>query len=286
MRFKLIDAAKKEFPVQRLCKVLGVSPSGYFAWRRRPASPRQREDLILLAHIRSAFALSNETYGSPRMTRELQDSGLRVGRRRTARLMRENGLKARQRRRFKRTTDSHHAFPVAPNLLDQDFSAERPNEKWGADISYVWTGEGWLYLAVVLDLFARRVVGWAVSDRLHTELALKALRKALAIRRPSGGLIHHSDRGSQYCSIDYQAELNKHGILVSMSGKGNCYDNAMVETFFKTLKSELVWRTVFYTRQDADQAIGRYIDGFYNPVRRHSALNFTSPAQFEKHAAN
>jgi putative transposase len=197
MRFKLIDAAKKEFPVQRLCKVLDVSPSGYFAWRSRPASCRQREDLVLLAHIRSSFALSRGTYGSPRMTRELQDEGFRVGRRRTARLMRENGLNARPKRRFKRTTDSHHAFPIAPNLIDQDFSAERPNQKWAADISYVWTTEGWLYLAVVLDLFARRVVGWAVSDRLHKELALKALGKALAVRRPGKGLIHHSDRGSQ-----------------------------------------------------------------------------------------
>jgi len=219
------------------------------------------------------------------MTRELQDSGLNVGRRRTARLMRENGLKARQKRRFKRTTDSHHAFPIAPNLLDQDFSAERPNEKWGADISSVWTGEGWLYLAVVLDLFARRVVGWAVSDRLHTELALAALRKALAIRRPSGGLIHHSDRGSQYGSAAYQAELKKRGILISMSGKGNCYDNAVVETFFKTLKAELIWRTVFQTRAEAKEAIARYIDGFYNPIRRHSTLDFISPAQFERQAA-
>jgi putative transposase len=174
-----------------------VSPSGYFAWRSRPASPRQREDLVLLAHIRSAFARSNGTYGSPRVTRELQDEGLEVGRRRTARLMRETGLKARQKRRFKRTTDSHHAFPIAPNLLEQDFSAARPNQKWAADLSDVWTNEGWLDLAVVLDLFARRVVGWAVSDRLHRELALEALRKALAIRRPDKGLIHHSDRGSQ-----------------------------------------------------------------------------------------
>ena len=166
----------------------------------------------------------NDTYGSPRMTRELQDEGLTMGRRRTARLMRENGLKARQKRRFKRTTDSHHAFPIAPNLLEQDFSAERPNQKWAADISYLWTNEGWLYLAVVLDLFARRVVGWAVSDRLHKELALEALRKALAIRRPGEGLTHHADRGSQYCSIEYQAELRKHGIRISMSGKGNCYD--------------------------------------------------------------
>jgi putative transposase len=193
MRFRLIDVAKEDFPVQRLCKVLDVSPSGYFAWRSRPASSRQREDLVLLAQIRSSFALSRGTYGSPRMTRELQDEGFNVGRRRTARLMRENGLNARQTRRFKHTTDSHHAFPIAPNLIDQDFSAERPNQKWAADISYVWTSEGWLYLAVVLDLFARRIVGWAISDRLHKELALKALRKALAIRRPQKGLIHHSD---------------------------------------------------------------------------------------------
>ena len=281
MKFQFIDAAKEEFPVIRLCQVLGVSQSGYFAWRSRPASPRQREDLVLLAHIRSAFARSKETYGGPRMTCELRGDGLQVGRRRTARLMRENGLKARQKRRFKRTTDSHHAFPIAPNLLEQDFSAERPNEKWAADISYVWTNEGWLYLAVILDLFARRVVGWAVSDRLHQELALEALRKALAIRRPGKDLIHHSDRGSQYCATAYQVELKKHSIRISMSGKGNCYDNAVVETFFKTLKSELVWRTVFQTRAEAKQAIGRYIDGFYNPVRRHSTLDYVSPVQFE-----
>ena len=224
MRFRLIDTAKKEFPVQRLCKVLGVSPSGYFAWKERPACRRQRDDMVLLAHVRSAFALSNGTYGSPRMTHELCDNGLAVGRRRVARLMRENGLKARQKRRFKRTTDSLHAFSVAPNLLDQDFTATEPNQKWGADISYVWTREGWLYLAVVIDLFARRVVGWEVSDRLYKELALSALCRAIAVRRPSAGLIHHADRGSQYCSIEYQAELRKHGILISMSGKGNCFD--------------------------------------------------------------
>jgi len=346
MRFRLIDAAKKEFPVQRLCKVLGVSQSGYFAWKDRPAcrrqnedmvllahirsafalsnatygSPRmtrelrddgvqrlckvlgvsqsgyfarkdrpacrrQHEDMVLLAHIRSAFALSNATYGSPRMTRELRDDGITIGRHRVARLMRENALKARQRRRFKRTTDSLHAFPVAPNLLNQDFKATGPNQKWGADISYVWTREGWLYLAVVIDLFARRVVGWAAGDRLHKELALLALRRAVAVRCPSVGLIHHADRGSQYCSIEYQAELRKNGISISMSGKGNCFDNAMVETFFKTLKAELVWRTIFQSRIEAAIAIGRYIDGFYNPVRRHSALDFISPLQFEGRAA-
>src|ERR1700712_2626380 len=247
--------------------------------------PRQREDLVLLAHVRSGFRRSKETYGSPRLTRELQEAGLKVGRRRTARLMRDNGLRARPKRRFTRTTDSHHAHPIAPNLLDQDFSAERPDEKWDSDISYIWTREGWLYLAVVIDLFARRVVGWAVSERLHTDLALTALRRALALRRPAPGLIHHADRGSQYCSAAYQAELRAHGFQISMSGRGNCFDNAMVETFFKTLKSELVWRTVFQTGAEATRAIGGYIDGFYNPVRRHSALGFLSPMQFERRAA-
>ena len=286
MRFQLIDEAKKDFPVQRLCKVLDVSPSGYFAWKNRPASRRQREDLVLLAHVRSAFSLSHETYGSPRMTHEVREQGLMAGRRRVARLMRENGLRARQPRRFQRTTDSQHAFPVAPNRLDQDFTTAAPNEKWGTDLSYIWTREGWLYLAVVIDLYARRVVGWAAGDRLHKELALIALRRALIMRRPAAGLLHHSDRGSQYCSNEYQAELRRHGIVISMSGKGNCYDNAMVETFFKTLKSELVWRTVFQTRAEATKALARYIDGFYNPCRRHSALGFVSPIQFEKRSAN
>ena len=256
MRFTFIDRAKKDFPVQRLCQVLGVSQSGYFAWVARPPSPRQRQDMVLLAHVRSAFARSFGTYGSPRMTRELRDQGLAVGRRRTARLMRDNGLRARQKRRFKRTTDSEHAWPVAPNLLDQDFSTAAPNRKWSADISYIWTREGWLYLAIVMDLFSRRIIGWTVSDRLHRNLALAALRQAFAIRRPDPGLICHSDRGSQYCFIERQSELRKHGALISMSGKGNCYGNAIVETFFKTLKSELVWRTVFMTRQDAEAAIG------------------------------
>ena len=169
MRFALIDQAKNEFPVQRLCKVLGVSQSGYFAYRGRSASKRQRGDMVMLAHVRSAFSLSNGTYGSPRMTRELQDDGFAIGRRRTARLMRENGMQARQKRRFKRTTDSDHHWPVARNIIDQNFTATGPDEKWGVDISYIWTREGWLYLAVVIDLFARRVVGWATGDRLHRE---------------------------------------------------------------------------------------------------------------------
>lgn len=191
------------------------------------------------------------------MVHELRADGHLVGRRRIARLMRENALKARQKRRFERTTDSHHAFPIAPNLFGQDFTATGPNQKWGVDISYIWTREGWLYLAVVIDVFARRVVGSAISDRLKKDLALSALRRAIAVRRPPAGLIHHADRRSQYCSLEYQAELRRHGILISMSGKGNCYDNSMVESFFKTLKAELVWRTIFKTRTEATAAIGQ-----------------------------
>ena len=282
MKFHFLDQAKKEFPVSRLCYLMGVSQSGYFAWKDRPVSRRQRADLVMLAHIRSAWSLSNGTYGSPRMTRELQDQGFAVGRRRIARLMRENKMHARQKRRFQKTTDSYHSFLVVPNIIAQDFAATGPNQKWGADISYIWTREGWLYLAVVIDLFARRVIGWAVSDRLNRKLALQALEKAITMRRPSKGLIHHSDRGSQYCSFDYQTKLKENGIMISMSGKGNCYDNAMVETFFKTLKSEMIWRTVFHTRDDAQKAIAQYIDGFYNHIRRHSALDYMSPAHFER----
>ena len=285
MRFRLIDQAKKEFPVHRLCTVLDVSESGYFAWKSRPASRRQNEDMVLLAHIRAQFSTSNETYGAPRMQAELKDEGLAVGRHRVARLMRDNGLKALQKRRYKKTTDSNHGGPVAANLLDQDFACDGPDQKWGADISYIWTAEGWLYLAIVLDLYSRRIVGWATSDRLKKDLALNALRRAIALRQPSPGLIQHTDRGSQYCSDDYQRLLKRAGMIPSMSGKGNCFDNAMVETVFKTIKNEMIWRTSFQTRSAAELALGRYIDGFYNPRRRHSALGYKSPASFEAEMA-
>ncbi len=285
MRFRLIDQAKKAFPVHRLCKVLGVSQSGYFAWRNRKPSRRQLDDMVLLAHIRAQFATSNETYGAPRRHVELREDGLDVGRHRVARLMRDNGLKALQKRRYKKTTDSNHGGPIAPNLLDQDFACDGPDQKWGADISYIWTAEGWLYLAIVLDLYSRRIVGWAVSDRLKKGLAIMALTRAISTRRPPPGLIHHSDRGSQYCSHDYLRLLKAHGMLPSMSGKGNCYDNAMVETVFKTIKNELIWRASFQTRKAAELALGRYIDGFYNPSRRHSALGYKSPASFEANMA-
>lgn len=285
MKYRLIAAEKAQIPVARACCFLGVSESGYYAFHGRGPSKRQRDDMVLLAHIREAFRLSHGTYGSPRMTMELKEKGLCAGRRRIARLMRENGLKGRQPRRYRRTTDSDHGFAVAPNLLERDFEASRPNEKWVADISYIWTAEGWLYLAAIIDLYARRVVGWSTSDRLHKELALRALNMALVRRRPPPGLIHHSDRGSQYASWQYQNTLKAHGVLASMSGKGNCYDNAAMESFFKTVKSELIWRTKFLSRRQANDMTGKYIEGFYNPQRRHSTLGYLSPVQFEKMAA-
>ncbi len=282
MIFRFIAWAKQDFPVRILCRLFGVSESGFYAFKSRPASNHARMDQKLLAFIRSAFACSNETYGSPRMVYELRDQGFAVGRRRVARLMRENGLKARQKRRFRRTTDSNHDYPVAPNLLAGDFTATQPNRKWASDISYVWTKQGWLYLAVTMDLHSRRIVGWAVSDRLKKELVLNALGQAVALRDPPKGLIHHSDRGSQYCSHAFRKALEAIGARASMSGRGNCYDNAVVETFFKTIKSELIWRMTFLTRQQAKMEIARYIDGFYNPIRRHSACHYTSPMKFEK----
>lgn len=281
MIYEVIDAKKVEIPVGRGCRLFGVSMSGYYAWKRRGPSKRQYGDMILLSHIRNRFTLSHETYGSPRMHADLRADGITGGRHRIARIMRDNGLKALQKRRYKKTIDSDHGGPVAPNILDQDFTAEAPNQKWGVDISYIWTAEGWLYLAVVVDLFSRRIVGWAVSDRMKKDLAMTALKRALVIRRPPKGTIHHSDRGSQYCSTEYQKILTDNGFVISMSGKGNCYDNAMVETVFKTLKSELVWRTIFLSRHQAEIAIGHYIDGFYNPTRRHSALGYQSPCAFE-----
>ena len=282
MSFALIDAEKTLVPIETACAVLDVSTSGYYAWKNRKASPRQQRDLLLLAHVRAQFLNSNETYGSPRMHVELKEEGIEVGLHRVARIMQENGLKARQKTRFKKTTDSDHGGPVAPNLLDQNFTADGPNEKWGVDISYVWTAEGWLYLAIVLDLFSRKIVGWAISDRMKRGLAMEALRRAIVLRKPLPGLIHHSDRGSQYCSHDYRRLVSDHGLIASMSGRGNCYDNAMVETVFKTIKTELIWRTSYTSRWQATKAIGEYIEGFYNPRRRHSSLGYTSPVEFEQ----
>ena len=245
----------------------------------------QRKSRIGVAHIKEQSRLSLGSYGRPRMTEELKEVGIDVGHRRVGRLMRENGITVERTRKFKATTDSDHTFNIAPNLLDRDFSAAEPNQKWAGDISYIWTREGWLYLAVILDLHSRRVIGWAVSNRIKRDLAIQALKMAIAFRSPPKGCIFHSDRGSQYCSHDYQKILRQHGFRASMSGKGNCYDNAAVETFFKTIKAELIWRRSWATRRQAEMAIFEYINGFYNPRRRHSALGWQSPVAFERKVA-
>lgn len=285
MRFSFIAGYRGPLPLARLCQLFDVSPRGLRAWRRRPPSRRQRDDMVLLAHIREQQRLSLGSYGRLRMTAELQELGLPVGERRVGRLMKENGIRAVRTRKYKRTTDSDHTFNIAPNLLDQDFSATGPNQKWAGDISYIRTGEGWLYLAVIIDLYSRRVIGWAVSDRMKRDLAIRALQMAINLRQPPPGCIHHTDRGSQYCSHDYQKLLRRHHFEVSMSGKGNCFDNAAVETFFKTLKAELIWRRSWETRRQVELALFEYINGFYNPRRRHSALAGKSPVAFEKKAA-
>jgi len=269
----------------RLCRIMDVSPRGFRAFRSRPMSQSQRTDMVLLAHIREQHKLSLGSYGRPRMTEELKELGFDVGHRRVGRIMRQNAISVVRTHKYKVTTDSNHKFNIAPNLLNRNFSADQPNQKWVVDISYIWTREGWLYLAVVLDLYSRRVIGWAVSNRLKRDLAIRALEMAVALRKPPKGCIHHSDRGSQYCSHDYQKLLRKHGFKASMSGKGNCYDNAAMETFFKTIKAELIWRHSWQTRRDAEVAIFEYINGFYNPRRRHSALGWKSPLAFERFAA-
>jgi len=285
MRFRFIEEHGRDFPINRLCQVLDVSARGLRAYRSRPASHRQRTDMVVLAHIKEQSRLSLGSYGRPRMTEELKDLGLNIGHRRVGRLMRENGIRVERSKKYKVTTDSNPAFNIAPNLLNRDFRADQPNQKWAGDISYVWTREGWLYLAVILDLHSRRVIGWAVSNRMKRDLAIQALKMAVALRQPPKGCIHHTDRGSQYCSHDYQKLLRQHGFRVSMSGKGNCYDNSAVEAFFKTIKAELIWRRSWETRRQAEIAIFEYINGFYNPRRRHSALGWKSPVAFERKVA-
>ena len=285
MRFKFIEEHRSAFSIDLMCRVMAVSPRGLRAFRSRPASRRQRSDLVTLAHIKEQSRLSLGSYGRPRMTEELKEIGLNVGHRRVGRLMRQNGISVVRTHKHKVTTDSDHKFNIAPNLLDRAFVADQPNQKWAGDISYVWTREGWLYLAVILDLHSRRVIGWAVSNRMKRDLAIRALKMAIAFRMPPRGCVHHTDRGSQYCSHDYQKILRQHGFKVSMSGKGNCYDNAAVETFFKTIKAELIWRHPWETRRQAEMAIFEYINGFYNPRRRHSALGWKSPVAFERKVA-
>ena len=286
MRFRFIEDHRDTWPVRVMCAALEVSASGYYAWRGRPESPRAAENRALLAGIRSVFARHRGRYGAPRIHAALRAEGRLVSRGRVERLMRCHGIRATTQRRFRVvTTDSNHSLPVADNLLDQTFLATRPNQIWLADITYIPTDEGWLYLATVLDLFTRKVVGWAMRDHMRQELTIAALSMAIQRRRPGPGLIHHSDRGSQYAAGSYRQVLDAADMVQSMSRKGNCWDNAPMESFFHTLKIELVHHAAYATREAAKRDLFAYIEGYYNRQRLHSALGYLTPEQAELQAA-
>jgi transposase InsO family protein len=281
VKFAFIHVEKASYPIGVMCPLLSVSRSGYYAWRDRPASQHAKADAQLAVEIAATHKRSRRAYGSPRVHRDLRARGIRIGKKRVERLMRQGGIVAKRRRRFRRTTDSNHAHPIAPNVLERKFDVELPNTAWVTDVTYVWTLEGWLYLAVILDLCSRRVVGWAGSASNDRALALDALGRALDARRPPRGLVHHSDRGSPYASDDYRDALDQRGLVASMSRKGNCWDNAVAESFFATLKGELVDHEVYATRAEAIASIDDYIDAFYNTERRHSSIGYVSPIEFE-----
>jgi len=282
MRYAFIERHRSEHGVEKMCQVLEVTRSGYYAWRKRPLGGRRREDERLLAAVKRVYGQNKGNYGSPRVTKQLHAEGIRCGKNRVARLMKANGLQATAKRKFKVTTDSRHDYPIAPNLLNRDFTAARPNQVWVTDITYIPTLEGWLYLAVVMDLYSRQIVGWAMDRTLTRELVIRALRQAIGRRKPPQGLIHHSDRGCQYASLEYQSLLKEYGFLSSMSRKGDCYDNACIESFFHTLKVELIHRERYWTRVQARQSIFSYIEGYYNRVRLHSTLGYMSPYDYER----
>ena len=285
MRYAVIARHVGEFPVRLMCRVLDVSVAGFYAFLKRPPSWRALIDEVLMAHVRIAFAESGGTYGAPRVLRELQAAGLPTSTKRVARLMQEDGLVARPRKRRRvATTNSNHSDPVAPNLLARRFDVNGVaiNRVWVGDITYLPTREGPLYLATVLDLGSRRCVGWAMRDTMEVDLVLSALRMAREARRPGPGLIFHSDRGSQYASREFRTELTAHGMIASMSGTGDCYDNAVAESFFATLEFELLMKNDWQTRDDARRAIFRYIETWYNRKRRHSTLGYVSPATYEE----
>jgi transposase InsO family protein len=265
-----------------MCRVLKVSRSGFYAWRVRPESQRAKTDRHLIRVIRRLHTDSKGVYGSPKITADLRDEGYRYGRHKVARLMRLAGLKGCPKRRFRVTTQRDPSHPVAENLLDQDFTAAAPNQRWAADITFIATNQGWLYLAVVMDFYSRRIVGWSMSRWINRHLVIDALNMAIGARRPGGELIHHSDRGSQYTSDDFRDELLKHGIDCSMSARGNCYDNAVVESFFGLMKREWVNRVRYRTREEARADVFEYIECFYNRKRRHGYLGNISPVEFEK----
>jgi transposase InsO family protein len=274
-----VQRLEGQYPVRRLCRTLGARRSGYYRWLRSDETARAREDRRLKQKILGIHVEVKARYGTPRIERALRRRDIRTSRRRVARLRRELGLRAKGSRRFKATTDSRHSYPIAPNRLQRCFDAPTTDRIWVGDITYLWTREGWLYLAIVLDTFSRRVVGWSLRESLERELATTALEKALETRRPEPGLIHHTDRGSQYASGDYREILDEAGLVFSMSRKGDCWDNAMAESFFKTLKTELGRR--FDSHEHARRELFEYIEGFYNTHRLHSALGYRSPAEFE-----
>jgi transposase InsO family protein len=281
MKFAFIHAEKATFPVAALCRLLGVTRQGYYAFARRPASARAERERTLRERLRALHAESRGTYGSPRLHAALRREGSKVSKSRVERALRSMGLQGRLRRRWRVTTHANPAHPVVANSLARDFSASRPNERWVTDISYVWTDEGWCYLAVIVDLFSRAVVGWALDTTLCTRLPLAALAMAIRRRRPAAGLLHHSDRGCQYTSAEYRAALAELGVAVSMSRKGNCWDNAVAESFFATLKAELVYRRTWPTRFELRAAVFEYIEVFYNRRRLHSSIGYRSPAELE-----
>ncbi len=272
------------YPVALMCRVLGVSPSGYYAWAQRPPSRRARADAVLIEEIRTAHSSSNGSYGAPRIHAELSASGLRVGRKRVARLMREAGLAGVSRRKGTVTTVRDNGRPV-PDLVDRAFTADRPDQLWVADITYIPTWAGFLYLAVVLDAYSRRIVGWSMATSLRTQIVLDALNMALWQRRPEG-VIHHSDQGSQYTSLAFGNRCREAGVRPSMGSVGDCFDNAMCESFFATLECELLDRRRFKTQAEARMAIFEFIEGFYNPRRRHSAIGYLSPVDYECRTAD
>ena len=285
MRYRAIQEHDRRYPIRLMCRALTVSPAGYYAWAGRPESRRSVHNRTLLSAIRVIHRESRETYGSPSIWDALIKRGHGVGENRVARLMRLEGIRAKTVKKWRATTQSNHRLPVTENTLNRQFTVAQPNRVWAGDLTYVWTTEGWLYLAVVLDLYSRTVIGWAMGHRLTVELAEGALTMALANRKPSAGLLHHSDRGSQYAAHRYQRLLGEHGITSSMSRTGNCWDNACVESFFGTLKRELVYHRHYTTRDEAKRDIFEYIEVFYNRLRRHSTLGYYSPAEFEARMA-
>jgi len=281
VRYRAIQDHAGRFPTALMCRVLKVSESGYYAWRSRAPSRRAQENAQLLVEIRRVHQKSRCSYGSPSIWNELRAERV-VGKHRIARLMQQHGIRAKTQRRWRATTQSKHEYPIAPNRVARQFRVGAPNRVWATDITFLWSNEGWVYLAVVLDLYSRAVIGWAMDTRMDTQLPLRALAMAVARRRPAPGLIHHSDRGVQYASGEYQAELAAHGISCSMSRLGDCWDNAVVESFFATLKKELIHQQRYRTRLQLQNAVFEWIEAFYNRQRRHSTLGYRSPAQFER----